>query len=62
VECDKVLVLEAGRVCEFDSPVALLENENSLFREMCHRTGEMGLLLGMARSAEQSKSRNVSLK
>ena len=50
-------MLESGKVSEFDSPINLLQTESSLFREMCHRTGELGVLLGMATSAENERSK-----
>ncbi|KAJ3121077.1 Multidrug resistance-associated protein 1, partial [Physocladia obscura] len=36
---DKVLVLENGKVAEFDSPYVLLGKENSIFKEMVNATG-----------------------
>ncbi|KAJ3116308.1 hypothetical protein HK100_001100 [Physocladia obscura] len=37
---DKVLVLEKGKVAEFDAPYSLLRKENSIFREMVNATGD----------------------
>lgn len=34
VFCDRVLVMEAGRVLEFDSPSALLADQDSNLRKM----------------------------
>ena len=34
INYDKILVLDAGEVKEFDSPTNLLKNENSLFHEL----------------------------
>ncbi|KAJ3132216.1 hypothetical protein HK100_005540 [Physocladia obscura] len=36
---DKVLVLDNGKVAEFDSPYVLLGKENSIFKEMVNATG-----------------------
>ncbi|OBA27989.1 P-loop containing nucleoside triphosphate hydrolase protein, partial [Hanseniaspora valbyensis NRRL Y-1626] len=34
---DKIMVLEKGEIHEFDEPLALFKNENSIFREMCEK-------------------------
>lgn len=39
IDCDRVLVLDAGRIVEFDSPKKLLENHDSIFYGMVHATG-----------------------
>ncbi|KAJ3389560.1 Multidrug resistance-associated protein 1 [Lobulomyces angularis] len=39
IDYDKVLVLEKGRVIEFDSPKALLSNPNGLFTSLIEETG-----------------------
>merc|ERR1711916_402737 len=39
IDCDRILVLDAGKVGEFDTPAALLSNENSHFRDMVAQTG-----------------------
>lgn len=37
---DKLLVIEAGEVVEFDHPYNLLKNENGLFYKMVEQTGK----------------------
>lgn len=39
IDCDRVLLLDAGQVLEFDSPEALLSNEESAFSKMVQSTG-----------------------
>ena len=39
LNCDKILVLDAGRVAEFDSPQNLLEQTSSVFYSMCRDNG-----------------------
>ncbi|KAG0245754.1 hypothetical protein BGX31_006228 [Mortierella sp. GBA43] len=48
---DKVLVLDHGRVLEYDTPTNLLDDSHGKkthFREMCERSGELEVLLEMA--------------
>ncbi|KAF9999988.1 hypothetical protein BGZ79_006427 [Entomortierella chlamydospora] len=55
---DKVLVLDHGKVLEYDTPANLLDDNNgtkSHFREMCERSGELDVLLEMVRSSENKK-------
>ena len=40
IDYDRILVLEAGRVVEFDTPHKLLSDPNSLFLSLVHETGE----------------------
>jgi hypothetical protein len=35
------MLLEEGRIVEFDSPVALLSNPNSKFYSLCRASGEI---------------------
>lgn len=39
IDCDRVLLLSAGKVLEFDSPEKLLSNDESAFSKMCNSTG-----------------------
>ena len=39
LDYDKILVLDAGRVAEFDSPQNLLELTSSVFYSMCRDNG-----------------------
>ncbi|KDQ09674.1 hypothetical protein BOTBODRAFT_137615 [Botryobasidium botryosum FD-172 SS1] len=34
---DRILVMDAGKVAEFDTPLALFDREGSIFREMCDK-------------------------
>ncbi|KAG1791532.1 P-loop containing nucleoside triphosphate hydrolase protein [Suillus plorans] len=39
MESDRILVLDAGRIAEFDTPKKLLENKSSIFRSMAMEAG-----------------------
>ena len=39
IDCDRILVLDAGQVLEFDTPENLLSNEGSAFSKMVQSTG-----------------------
>ncbi|GAA6024113.1 hypothetical protein JCM10207_003170 [Rhodosporidiobolus poonsookiae] len=39
MDCDKILVLDAGKVAEFDTPAALLQRPDSIFRSLAVEAG-----------------------
>ena len=41
IDYDRVMVLESGRLVEFESPAALLATENGVFRGLCEQTGRL---------------------
>ncbi|KAF9211230.1 hypothetical protein BGZ59_008367 [Podila verticillata] len=56
---DKVLVLDHGKVLEYDTPTNLLmqdgvQGHKSHFREMCERSGELEVLLEMVKQKRQA--------
>ena len=48
----RVLVMDAGRKLEYDTPSALLRNSSSRFRAMCAATGDLTRLESEAEAAE----------
>ena len=36
---DRVLLMDAGRVAEFDTPLNLFDKEDSIFRSLCDQAG-----------------------
>ncbi|KAF9091354.1 hypothetical protein BGX23_005238 [Mortierella sp. AD031] len=54
IDFDKVLVMDHGRVVQFDTPWKLIQEEGGIFRNMCQRSGEFDLLVEMASAAERS--------
>ncbi|KAI1319615.1 hypothetical protein EDD11_003608 [Mortierella claussenii] len=51
MDYDRVLVLEQGRAVEFDSPLNLITNPSSRFRDMVEKSGECDTLFEMAARA-----------
>lgn len=36
---DRILVMDAGKVAEFDPPLTLFDQEDSIFRSLCNEAG-----------------------
>lgn len=54
IDYDKVLVLDKGRLAEYNSPWELISNESGLFRSMCEMSGDLeGLMEGAKKAADQ---------
>ena len=51
IDFDRVLVLDAGEVKEYDHPYLLLQKENSIFKDMVEQSGEKEILIELARAA-----------
>ncbi|KAI9333479.1 P-loop containing nucleoside triphosphate hydrolase protein [Zopfochytrium polystomum] len=60
VDFDRVLVLDAGEVVQFGTPMELMAGSGAThFARMCEDSGEMEVLLEMAREAEERKRRRL---
>ncbi|KAJ3291001.1 hypothetical protein HDU79_002770 [Rhizoclosmatium sp. JEL0117] len=55
IDYDRVLVLERGKIEEYDSPLNLLKKESGIFKKMCEESGEFTELLKMATAAAANK-------
>lgn len=55
IDYDKVLVLDKGRVVEYDSPWELISREGGIFRGMCEMSGDMESLTEGAKKAGEKK-------
>ncbi|KAL4931668.1 putative ABC bile acid transporter [Aspergillus undulatus] len=55
IDYDKVLVLDHGRVVEFDHPWTLVNKQDGLFRSMCENSGNLESLLELAKKAWEQK-------
>ncbi|KAF9132827.1 hypothetical protein BGW39_011213 [Mortierella sp. 14UC] len=53
---DRVLVMNAGEVAEFDKPLTLMNQPDSIFRSMCERSSEFDALLAIAEEKERRDS------
>jgi len=45
---DRVLVMNAGEIAEYDTPLALMNREDGLFRSLCERSSEFDVLYAIA--------------
>ena len=55
VDYDKVLVLDKGKIVEYDAPWQLIEREDGIFRGMCEMSGDLEGLLEDAKEAANKK-------
>ncbi|KAI8378125.1 P-loop containing nucleoside triphosphate hydrolase protein [Choanephora cucurbitarum] len=53
IEYDRILVLDQGQILEFDSPLTLISNSESVFYKMCRNSGEFDSLLALAKSKHE---------
>ncbi|SCU89344.1 LAMI_0D13234g1_1 [Lachancea mirantina] len=51
IDYDKILVMDAGEVKEYDHPYSLLLNKNSIFYSMCEDSGELEVLILLAKES-----------
>lgn len=52
---DRVLVLNKGKIAEFDSPYKLMTQQGGIFKSMCEQSGDYKELLAMAKAAAGAK-------
>ena len=55
IDYDKVLVLDKGEVVEFAHPWELMQKEGGSFRGMCETSGDLDVLLELAKKAWDAK-------
>ncbi|GEQ70295.1 hypothetical protein JCM33374_g3971 [Metschnikowia sp. JCM 33374] len=51
IDYDMILVMDAGRVVEYDDPYTLIANKESLFYSMCDNSGELESLTKLAKAS-----------
>ncbi|KAI0918361.1 hypothetical protein AcV5_002367 [Taiwanofungus camphoratus] len=54
MDADKIMVLDAGRIVEFDKPSELLKNEQGMLRSLVDESGDKATLYAMASGASVS--------
>ncbi|KAJ7045901.1 hypothetical protein C8F04DRAFT_452844 [Mycena alexandri] len=52
IDYDRLLVLDKGRVVEFDTPLRLMHKEDGTFRAMCLKSGTFGELEAIAKAKD----------
>ncbi|KZO92632.1 P-loop containing nucleoside triphosphate hydrolase protein [Calocera viscosa TUFC12733] len=55
MDYDKVMVLDAGKLVEFDTPWTLLQNEKSYFRSLVDNSGDRDRLFAVAEKAKSAR-------
>ncbi|CAN3363621.1 ATP-dependent bile acid permease [Diutina catenulata] len=55
IDYDKILVMDAGKVVEYDNPYVLITKTDSLFYGMCENSGELESLVKLAKEAYTKK-------
>lgn len=55
LDSDKILVLDAGRLVEFDSPSNLLQKKGGAFKGLVDESGDRDTLYQLAAGASGSK-------
>ncbi|CAO3612277.1 unnamed protein product [Cunninghamella blakesleeana] len=53
IDYDRILVLDAGKIVEFDTPYRLMTKESGYFKTMCEKSGEYNDLLSIAASTQK---------
>ncbi|KAJ6593236.1 multidrug resistance-associated ABC transporter [Mycena capillaripes] len=57
IDFDRLLVLDKGKLVEFDTPLRLIEKEDGIFRSMCLKSGHFAELEASARAAKADRNR-----
>jgi len=52
IDYDRLVVLDQGRVVEFDTPLNLIQKEGGVFRGMCLKSGTYEELLASAQAKQ----------
>ncbi|KAF5764679.1 putative ABC-type xenobiotic transporter [Helianthus annuus] len=62
IDCDRILLLDAGQVVEYEAPVKLLQDEHTLFSKMVQSTGAANAqyLRDLAFGAEEERAERVA--
>ncbi|KAJ2407418.1 ATP-binding cassette transporter yor1, partial [Coemansia sp. RSA 2531] len=61
IDYDRVLMLDKGKVAEFDTPWNLLQREGGIFRSMCEKSGEYEHLFAVAQRKSHITTTSASI-
>ncbi|KAG7443764.1 multidrug resistance-associated ABC transporter [Guyanagaster necrorhizus] len=50
IDYDRLIILDKGKIAEFDTPLRLIEMEDGIFRNMCLKSGSFGELQASAKA------------
>ncbi|PFH45713.1 hypothetical protein AMATHDRAFT_158119 [Amanita thiersii Skay4041] len=59
IDYDRLIVLDKGRIVEFDTPWNLIQKEDGVFRSMCLKSGSFGELEATARAKAEGPSKLI---
>jgi ABC-type multidrug transport system fused ATPase/permease subunit len=59
IDYDRLLVLDQGKLAEFDTPWKLINKEGGIFRNMCLKSGSFAELEGVARERDACNGAQV---
>ncbi|KAG1837297.1 hypothetical protein F4604DRAFT_1843943 [Suillus subluteus] len=59
IDYDRLIVLDAGEVAEFDTPLNLIQKENGIFRTMCLKSGTFAELEAAAKAKAERDAANA---
>ncbi len=62
IDSDRILVMNAGKVAEYDTPESLLADPESIFYELCMNTGraQFEVLVSRAKAQAIAKGRTCA--
>ncbi|KAI0332220.1 multidrug resistance-associated ABC transporter [Cubamyces sp. BRFM 1775] len=60
IDYDRLIVLDNGKIAEFDTPLNLIHKEGGIFRGMCVKSGTFGELEAAAKAKAQHDSEGAS--
>lgn len=59
IDYDKILVMDAGQVVEYEDPYVLISDKSSLFYSMCENSGELDVLTQLAKESFVAKKNKL---
>uniref|UniRef100_A0A8C1F9V6 Multidrug resistance-associated protein 4 n=1 Tax=Cyprinus carpio carpio TaxID=630221 RepID=A0A8C1F9V6_CYPCA len=62
IDSDRILVLDAGRIQEYDAPHVLLQNQNGIFYKMVQQTGKAEVASLLQTAKQVSRVQEISIR